>query len=50
MYEELKYKWDMGFITEATLRKWVTVNQRKPGAGITAEQFEEITGIPYGGE
>jgi len=46
-YEQLKRKWQLGYITEETLRGYVELNERKPGKGITAEEFEEITGIPY---
>ena len=46
-YETLARKWKLGYITEETLRGYVELNDRKPGKGITAEEFEEITGIPY---
>lgn len=46
-YEELKSKWDMGYITIETLRGWVDLNERKPGKGITEEEFREITGEDY---
>lgn len=48
MYEKLKTKWDMGYITRETLRGWVTINEKRPGKGITAEQYEAITGEAYG--
>lgn len=44
---ELKTKWDMGYITIDTLRGWVELNDRKPGKGITAEEFTAITGEDY---
>ena len=47
MYDELKEKWEKGYITDDTLRGWVELNKRKPTKGITAEQYEEITGNPY---
>lgn len=47
MFDELKYKWEMGWITMATLRKWVLVNDKKPGAGITREEYQQITGEEY---
>ena len=47
MFEALKDKWSKGWITEATLRRWVVLNEKRPGAGITAEQFKEITGEKY---
>ena len=47
MFEKLKKKWELGYITEETLRGYVELNERKPGKGITPEQFKEITGIDY---
>lgn len=47
MYERLKTKWDMGYITKETLRGWVAVEAKRPGKGITQEQYEEITGEAY---
>lgn len=49
-YDVLKARWDRGCISEETLRGWVELNELKPGKGITAEEFEEITGIPYEAE
>ena len=46
-YEELLSKWQMGYITDKTLRGWVDLNERRPGKGITPEEYEQITGIPY---
>ena len=43
----LKNRWELGWITEETLRGWVEINERKPGKGITAEEFESITGKKY---
>ena len=48
-YETLLKKWQMHYITEETLRGYVELNERKPGKGITPEEFEEITGEPYAG-
>lgn len=48
MYEKLKAKWEKGYITKATLRGWVALNEKKPGKGITAEEYAEITGEEYG--
>lgn len=45
--EELAAKWEKGYITIETLRGWVALNERKPGKGITAEEFTEITGEVY---
>lgn len=47
MYEKLKVKWDMGYITKETLRGWVAIEAKKPGKGITAEQYKDITGEDY---
>ena len=46
-YKMLKNRWDLGWITEETLRGWVEINERKPGKGITAEEFEKITGKKF---
>lgn len=46
-FYELKNKWDMGYIRDDTLRGWVTLNEKKPGKGITPEEYTEITGLPY---
>ena len=46
-YKMLKNRWDLGWITEDTLRGWVEINEKKPGKGITAEEFEQITGLKY---
>lgn len=43
-YQELKEKWDFGYIRIDILRGWVVVNEKKPGYGITEEEFEQITG------
>lgn len=47
MFEELKYRWKLGYVTETQLRKRVELYERKPDKGISAEEFEEITGEPY---
>ena len=46
-FEELKAKYEKQYITETTLRGWVLLNDKRPGRGITAEEFELITGIVY---
>lgn len=46
-FEELKDKYEKNYITIATLKKWVQVNEKRLGAGITAEEFQEITGQGY---
>lgn len=48
MFEKLKDKWLKGYITEETLRGWVALNAKRPGKGITPEEFEQITGETYG--
>lgn len=47
MYEDLKTKYLKGYITVDTLKKWVAINDKRPGKGITREEFEDITGFPY---
>lgn len=46
-YEELAYKYKMGWITDGTLRGWVALNQKKDGYGITEEEYKMITGKEY---
>lgn len=46
-FEELKNKYDKNFITKATLKKWVVINQKRPGSGISENEYEEITGEKY---
>ena len=48
MFEKLKATWDMGYVTKETLRGWVAVEAKRPGKGITPEQYQEITGEAYG--
>lgn len=40
-YNTLKRRWEQGRITEDMMRKYVEAGR------ITAEEFTEITGIPY---
>lgn len=49
-FEELNWKYGMNYITKKTLKKWVVINTRKDGAGITEEEYEEITGETYAAE
>lgn len=49
-FESLKAKWEKRYITDQTLRGWVALNDVKPGKGITASEYEEITGNPYNAE
>ena len=46
-YKMLEDRWRMGYITDETLRGWVAVNDRSPGAGITQEEYRAITGKAY---
>lgn len=47
MYEKLKAKYDSDYITKETLAGWVAIGTRKPGRGITADEYREITGEEY---
>lgn len=49
MYEELKRKWQMKYITAETLQGWVKLEEAKPGKGITQAQYEEIIALPQVG-
>lgn len=46
-YEMLATRWNRGYITKETLKGWVALNNKRPGAGITAAEYAEITGEPY---
>lgn len=47
MYEKLKAKWEKGYITKETLRGWVSLNIKRPGKGITPDEYENITEEKY---
>lgn len=49
-FELLSTKWKLGYITRETLRGWVALNEAKPGRGITAAEYKEITGEEYAEE
>lgn len=49
-FESLKSKYDMGYVTKETLAGWVAIDAKKPGRGITAEEYTEITGEAYEGD
>lgn len=46
-FEQLKSKYDAEYITKETLAGWVALNEKKEGKGITAEEYQEITGEEY---
>lgn len=46
-FEELQEKYEKQYITTATLKGWVLLNTKKPGKGITAEEYKAITGEDY---
>lgn len=47
MYETLKAKYELNFVSLDTLKGWVKINKIKPTKGITAAEFKEITGYDY---
>lgn len=47
MYETLKSKYEMGYITKDTLKGWVKIEKKLAGRGITEKQYEEITKEKY---
>ena len=47
LFEKLKSRYEKGWITKETLRGFVLIEFKRPGKGITPEQYEEITGEPY---
>ncbi|MBR1523930.1 MAG: XkdX family protein [Lachnospiraceae bacterium] len=46
-YDYLKEQYERNYITKATLKKYVLIGLKKPANGITADEYEEITGEPY---
>lgn len=46
-FEDYKSKYEKNWITKETLRKWVAIYEKLPDMGITAEEYQEITGEPY---
>ena len=48
-FEEFKEKYEKEYITKDTLAGWVRLNEKRAGKGITAEEYEEITGEAYDG-
>ena len=46
-FETFKARYELNYITESQLRRWVALNQKKSSLGITAEEFKEITGKDY---
>lgn len=46
-YATLAEKYKKKYVTKETLRGWVALNDRAPGRGITAAEYEQITGEPY---
>lgn len=47
MFESLRVKYELHYITKETLRGRVKLYSTKPAKGITAEEYEEITGEKY---
>jgi uncharacterized protein (UPF0305 family) len=46
-FEELNERYQKKYVTKATLKKWVQINDKKSSAGITPEEYKEITGEVY---
>lgn len=46
-FATLAEKYKKKYITKDTLRGWVALNDRATGRGITAAEYEQITGEPY---
>jgi len=44
---ELQDKYNKQYITIATLKGWVALNTKRPGKGITPEDYKAITGEDY---
>lgn len=43
-YEILKRKYELNYITQEQLLRWVAINKKNPALGITQEEYYEITG------
>lgn len=50
LFEKLKTRWAMGYISIDTMKGWVRLGEARPGTGITAEEYRQITGIDYDGQ
>lgn len=48
-YENLKKQYEKNYISKDTLKGYVRLYDSMPSIGITAEEYEEITGEPYEG-
>lgn len=46
-FEYFKDQYDRNWITKETLKKYVQIGLKRPDRGITAAEYEEITGEPY---
>lgn len=46
-FETYKSRYELNYITEEQLRRWVVLNKKNPKIGITEEEFKEITGKDY---
>lgn len=47
LFESLKRKYELSYITKATLKGRVKLYATKPAKGITPEEYKEITGEKY---
>ena len=47
LFESLKAKYELSYITKKTFKGRVELYATKPDKGITAEEYEEITGEKY---
>lgn len=50
LFERLKTRWDMGYISDDTLKGWVKLEEARPGTGISVEEYRQITGKEYDGQ
>ena len=47
LFEKMKKYYAANFATKETLAGWVRINKKRPGRGLTPEQYKEITGEDY---
>ena len=46
-FEVYKQRYQLNYITEDQLKRWVVLNAQNPKVGITVAEYKEITGKDY---
>ena len=47
LFEKMKLYYENDFVTKEALKKWVKVNELRPGKGLTKKEYKDITGETY---